>query len=89
MIAIVAAIVGITLIWLTAGGNIATSELLIRLSSAAAIILIFPLFYVWKIFRISAKSVQIVLGTGSPYEIIEPSGVDSHCAGEDSKQHPH
>jgi len=76
MIAIVSAIAGITLIWLTAGPDIATSELLIRLSSAAAIILIFPLFYVWKIFTIPAKSVQIVLGTESPYEIVEPSGVN-------------
>jgi hypothetical protein len=79
MIAILLAIIVIVLIWFTAGRNIAASELLIRLASTAAIFLIFPLVYVWKFFTIPAKSAQIVLGTGTPYETIEPHGVTRTC----------
>jgi hypothetical protein len=77
MIVIVIAIAGIAVIWLTAGQDIATHELLVRSASFVALVCFsLPVIYVWKLFTIPAKSFQIILGKGNPYETVEPSGVN-------------
>jgi hypothetical protein len=77
MILIVFTVAGIAVIWLMGERDIAKSELLIRSSEFVALVfLTFPIIYVCKLFTIPAKSFQIILGTGNPYETVEPSGVN-------------
>lgn len=76
MIAFMVAIVAIAAIWLMGEQDIARHELIIKLSASAVIILFFPFVWGWKLFTIPKKPVQIVTGTGSPYETVEPSGVN-------------
>ena len=66
MIAVAVVVVAFAFVWLVAGWDIAKSKLPIILSSSATFILIFSLFYVWKLLTIPAKSVQISVGDGEP-----------------------
>jgi hypothetical protein len=76
MITIVIACVGIVAIWLIFGPDIAQSELWVKLSVLGGIGCVFSFVYVYKLFTIPAKSFQIILGTGNPYETVELSGVN-------------
>lgn len=76
MIAFMVAIVAIAAIWLMGEQDIARHELIIKLSASAVIFLFFPFVWGWKLFTIPKKPAQIVIGTGSPYETVEPSGVN-------------
>jgi hypothetical protein len=76
MIAVVAAVGVISAIWLMGGRDIAQSELVLKLSSTAVIIFLFPLVFVWKLLTIPEKLGQIVLGKGKSYVRVEPSGLN-------------
>lgn len=76
LIAVAVVVIAFTVVWLVAGWDIAKSQLPIILSSSATFILIFSLVYVRKLFTIPAKSFQIILGKRTPYETVEPSGVN-------------
>jgi hypothetical protein len=52
VIALIVAIVGIATLWLLAGPNEAWSEILAKGGATAAVLLIFPLVYLWNLLRI-------------------------------------
>jgi hypothetical protein len=51
MIVIIVALAGIAVVWVGAGTNEAWSELLVRAGATAAILLIFPVVYLWQLLR--------------------------------------
>lgn len=76
MTPIVLALVGVCVIWLIWGNDIAKSDLINKCSAAIIIIIFFPIIFVWKFLTIPEKEVQIVIGTGRPYWTVEPSGLN-------------
>jgi hypothetical protein len=49
MITIIVTILAVTFVWLASGPNEAWSEVIVKTGATAALLLIFPIVYLWKL----------------------------------------